>query len=201
VSWQLDEDTGFSPNDKLTNDVTPTLTFVFSKPVFGSKNDIVIADHEGVSVFPDTLLGWGTDTLVAEVTTALSRDSLYSVTLKGSGTIQDEHGTALNGGSDTVILFHLDTAGPVLVNSTWYTPDLTPELTGGVEDPDAVVNVTVAGKTYVAVNNRDGTWILPDNTVNPPLEVGTYDVPVTATDLAGNMATQEGREALVVYQP
>jgi hypothetical protein len=67
------------------------------------------------------------------------------------------------------------------------TMDTRPQLTGTVDDSAAVVRVTVAGRTYTATNNGDGTWTLADNTIRPPLVDGVHDVQVTATDVAGNV--------------
>jgi choice-of-anchor B domain-containing protein len=61
------------------------------------------------------------------------------------------------------------------------TTDTTPELTGTVNDPTAIVAVTVAGNLYAATNNGNDTWMLADNTISLPLARGTYDVLVTAT--------------------
>ena len=71
--------------------------------------------------------------------------------------------------------------------------DATPPLTGTVDDPNAEITVTVADHTYLAQNNRDGTWTLADNTISPPLGDGDYDVKATATDLARNVSHGAGR--------
>lgn len=72
---------------------------------------------------------------------------------------------------------------------TLLTNDNTPELTGTVDDPDAAIEVTVGGNSYSAINNSDGTWRLADDTISPALSDGTYDVAVTAIDLASNTGT------------
>ena len=60
------------------------------------------------------------------------------------------------------------------------TADSTPPLAGTVDDPTAAILVLLAGETYTAVNNADGSWTLPDDTISP-LAPGTYDVAVTAS--------------------
>jgi len=60
-----------------------------------------------------------------------------------------------------------------------------------VDEAMAVVRVTVAGNTYTATNNSDGTWTLADNTIRPALPDGLYDVSVSATDPAGNVTTDK----------
>ncbi|MFC7050150.1 beta strand repeat-containing protein [Emcibacter nanhaiensis] len=47
------------------------------------------------------------------------------------------------------------------------TGDQSPALHGLVDDPDAVVTVTVDGTPYIATNNGDGTWTLADDTIAP----------------------------------
>ena len=49
--------------------------------------------------------------------------------------------------------------------------------------------VTVAGSTYPATNQGNGTWTLADDTITPPLADGVYDVQATATDAVGNVGT------------
>ena len=41
-------------------------------------------------------------------------------------------------------------------------------------------SVTVAGSTYAAINNGNGTWTLLQNTISPRLQAGLYDVVVRA---------------------
>ena len=92
----------------------------------------------------------------------------------------------------------IDAAAPVVTVDTLLTNDNTPELTGTVNDPSAVISVTVAGNTYGAVNNGDGTWTLADDTISPALSDGTYDVQASATDLSGNTGTDATTDELTI---
>jgi len=92
----------------------------------------------------------------------------------------------------------VDTTAPMITVDTLLTNDPAPELTGTVNDPDAALQVTVAGTAYAAVNNVDGTWTLADDTINPALADGTYDVAARATDSAGNEGTDATTDELVV---
>ena len=76
--------------------------------------------------------------------------------------------------------------GPDVTVDMLITTDDTPQLTGTVSDPAATIEVEVAGNSYAAVNNADGTWTLPDDVIDPPLASGIYDVDVTATNAAGS---------------
>ncbi len=60
------------------------------------------------------------------------------------------------------------------------TNDSSPALSGTVSDPTAAVAVSVAGNTYTAVNNGDGTWTLADDAIST-LPDGEYDVIAQAT--------------------
>ncbi len=70
------------------------------------------------------------------------------------------------------------------------TNDTTPQLTGTVNDPDAVITLDIFDADGVKVvdgieanNNGDGTWELADGDIpDGDLVEGTYDVTVTATN-------------------
>ncbi len=93
--------------------------------------------------------------------------------------------------------YSLDKTAPVVSVGTTKTTDSTPALAGGVDDAAATVSVQVAGRTYTAQNNGDGTWTLADNTLSE-LTVGTYDVAVAATDAVGNTGLDATSNELVV---
>ncbi len=90
------------------------------------------------------------------------------------------------------------TAPNVWVDGLRNIDDNTPQLTGTVNDPDAVIVVSVDGISYPAVNNGDNTWTLADNTIFPALNDGIYDVVVSATDLAGNVRYDESISELSI---
>ncbi|WP_242101068.1 Ig-like domain-containing protein, partial [Acinetobacter baumannii] len=90
-------------------------------------------------------------------------------------------------GNDTAVVT-IDTSLPVVSLDDLTTNDTTPALTGAIDDPTATVVVNVDGIDYPATNNGDGTWTLADNTL-PALIDGPHTVAVTATDPAGNTAT------------
>ena len=90
-----------------------------------------------------------------------------------------------------------DTTPPVVTVDSLTTTDTTPALSGTVDDPTATLTVEVAGVSYDATNNGDGTWTLADNTINE-LAPGTYDVTVTATDPAGNTGSDSSTNELII---
>ena len=81
------------------------------------------------------------------------------------------------------------------------TSDPTPPLTGSVSDPDATIIIRIDGGAFLAVNLRNGRWILPDNRISPPLLDGTYDVQAAATDLAGNTGYDTTTDELTIDVP
>ena len=91
-----------------------------------------------------------------------------------------------------------DTEPPVVTVVPQVTNDSTPALTGTVDDTNAEITITVAGNTYAAVNNGNGTWTLADDTINPALADGTYDVAVTATDSASNVGVDGTTDELTI---
>lgn len=91
-----------------------------------------------------------------------------------------------------------DTNPPVVTVNNLTTDDTTPELTGAVDDTNATVEITVNGATYSAVNNGDGTWTLPNDTISPALLVAVYDVQASATDAASNVGTDGTTDELQV---
>ncbi|WP_154017748.1 Ig-like domain-containing protein, partial [Acinetobacter baumannii] len=159
-------------DDVLTNDSTPALTGTVNDPTA-----TVVVNVDGVD-YPAVNNGDGTWTL-ADNTLPTLADGPHTITV----TATDAAG---NVGNDTAVVT-IDTVAPnapVLdpINAT------DPALTGAIDDPTATVVVNVDGIDYPATNNGDGTWTLADNTL-PALIDGPHTVAVTATDPAGNTAT------------
>ncbi|HUT12474.1 MAG TPA: lamin tail domain-containing protein [Thermoguttaceae bacterium] len=91
---------------------------------------------------------------------------------------------------------------PLVTVDPLTTEDTSPPLTGTATDahPPASVIVTVNAVQYTA-DVVGGVWNLPDDTISPPLAAGTYDVVVTAVDLAGNLGSDATTGELVVIAP
>jgi Tol biopolymer transport system component len=94
--------------------------------------------------------------------------------------------------------FIVDTLPPAVTINALRTTDATPPLAGTVDDPEAVVQVTLDGQTYTAANHGDGTWTLADDLVDPPLPPGLHDAAVTATDAAGRTGQDDTENELDV---
>jgi len=87
-----------------------------------------------------------------------------------------------------------DRTAPVITVDTLLTNDITPELTGTINDSSATISVTVGGSSYTTVNNGT-TWAVDVITV---LAQGTYDVIATATDPAGNVGHDTTNNELII---
>ncbi len=124
----------------------------------------------------------------------LAENGLYRI----QATVADAAGHEDSTGYGYFLVEDALTCPPLVTVDRITTPDTTPTLHGTVDDPGARVSVEVGGQTHEAVNNGDGTWVLPDDAISPPLVYGTYDVRVTATDGLGNVGTDDTLDELVI---
>ena len=135
----------------------------------------------------------------------LTEDGAYQVEVRptlldGRGHQLDQNANGIPGEPEDGYSWTLsvDTVPPVVSVDALVTDDPAPQVTGTVDDPDATIGVTVAGNEYNAVNNGDGTWTLPAETIHPPLANGTHDVEAAATDAAGNIGHDGTSDELFV---
>ncbi|MEG3756297.1 Ig-like domain-containing protein, partial [Psychromonas arctica] len=162
----------------VTNDTSPALS--------GSIDDdtaTVIVTVNGVD-YSAVNNGDGTWSLAADILPDLAEGEVeISISASDQAGHTDTATTAIE----------VDTTAPVVTVDSAITTDNTPVITGSIDDPTAtvVVTVNVGGEEYTATNNTDGTWILVDNTL-PTLDDGETVITVTATDAAGNSATNTG---------
>ncbi|MBR9783526.1 MAG: Ig-like domain repeat protein, partial [Gammaproteobacteria bacterium] len=163
-------------NDLITNDTTPELTGTVNDP-----NAVVVVTIDG-NDYTATNNGNGTWTLADDVVATLAEGS-YPTSVSATDAAGN---TVINSG--TVVI---DTTAPTVAINDLTTNDTTPELTGTVNDPNAVVVVTIDGNDYTATNNENGTWTLADNIV-ALLAEGNYTATVTATDAVGNSDSATG---------
>lgn len=96
------------------------------------------------------------------------------------------------------IPWYVDRTPPAVTVARLVTTDHAPPLTGTIDDSTAIVCVSVAGQEYAATNAGDGTWLLEDDSFDPPLHTGVYDVQVAARDAAGNLSLDGGTDELTV---
>jgi hypothetical protein len=174
---------------QVTTDNTPKITGYISDP-----DATVLVTVDGV---PYVALnkGDGRWVLHNDIITTPIADGVYDVVAAGTNlaavTIED----------DTTNELTIDATAPIVTVDPLSTIDTDPQLTGTVDDPASVISVTVNGVVNVATNNGDGTWALADNTINPPLPVGIYDVQVMGIDALGNTGTDTTIDELLIFAP
>ncbi|MES2745556.1 MAG: BspA family leucine-rich repeat surface protein [Bdellovibrionota bacterium] len=93
-----------------------------------------------------------------------------------------------------------DTTAPTVTVNTLSTTDLTPPLSGTIDDATASISVTVNNHTYTATNNGDGTWSIADNVLYMT-GTNTYDVTARGTDSLGNFADDSTSGELTITAP
>ncbi|MDC0288839.1 Ig-like domain-containing protein, partial [Rubripirellula sp.] len=169
-------------NALLTNDTTPELTGTIDDTL---ASVTVVVDGQTVSAANN---GDGTWTVADGVLTSLA-EGVYDVQV----TAVDLAG---NVGSDgTTNELDIDLGALVVSVDSLATNDVTPTLTGSVNDNSAVVTVSVGGQSGQAVNNQDGSWSFE---VPIGLSEGVYDVSVTAVDVSSNSVNDSTTNELTI---
>lgn len=92
------------------------------------------------------------------------------------------------------INFTIDKTAPVVTVDQLSTNQKTPEITGTIDDPMAVISINVNGVDYPAVS-EDGTWTA---TITDEMADGIYEVLATATDLASNEGQDDSSNELTI---
>jgi hypothetical protein len=87
---------------------------------------------------------------------------------------------------------------PIVTINPVSTTSTSPALSGTIDDPTAVVSVTINGVTYTALNDGIGGWSLSAGIISPVLSAGTYDVIVSAVDTLGNTGSDTTTNELVI---
>ncbi|MDH5543241.1 MAG: Ig-like domain-containing protein [Nitrospinota bacterium] len=191
----------------------------------GSKAIIVDTTAPDVTVDPLTtndqrppLSGTVTDNDPDTVVTLVVNGQAKTAVNNGDGTwiLADNSLTVLPEGvydvkakaTDTVGLFandattnelDIDLTPPVVTVNSLNTKSANPELTGNVDDITAAISVKVGAQApKIATNNANGSWTLIAGSLNSDLTDGTYEVLVTALDVAGNSATDATTNELLV---
>ncbi|WP_422362249.1 Ig-like domain-containing protein [Reichenbachiella sp.] len=110
--------------------------------------------------------------------------STLNITIQAS--VDDESGNTLAApvvSSD----FTFDHTAPVPVVTPLKTALSAPALAGTIDDINATLSLTVDGGNYNPTNVGDNTWTLAASQPGMNLSEGTFNVIVSATDLAGNV--------------
>jgi hypothetical protein len=177
---------------QTTDNVSPRLTGSVDDPL-ASVSVRVVGHNFPAADFSAINHGDGTWTLPAgTIEPTLSLDGTYDVRATATD-VAGNAGTDATTGELTLDRVPVVTVDPLVTNDT------TPALSGTVDDPAATVEVRVDGVTYTGViNNGDGTWTLPDNTISTPLAETLFDVQATATDTGGKVGVDNTLRELTV---
>ena len=169
-------DTGASNTDNITSTLTPTIVdFVCTRA-----GDTLKLYDNGVLFKTIVCTSAGTYSVTMNPPLSEGTHAITYTTTTSSGNVSEpSHPLSLV----------IDTTAPTGSLTTRKTSDQTPALTGNVDDPHATITVKIGGVTYNAINNGNGTWTLPDNSIAPALAEGDHDITITFTDLAGNVYT------------
>ncbi|MGO4911547.1 Ig-like domain-containing protein [Leeuwenhoekiella sp. W20_SRS_FM14] len=171
-------------NTQITNNTTPTITGT------ADSVDNLVVDVNGVTYTEGdgNLTDNGDDTYNLVIP---SGNEISEGTYDVVATAADAAG---NSSTDTTTNeLTIDFTNPTIPTvNTQTTSDTTPTVTGTADSVDALT-VVVNSVTYIEgdgnlVDNGDNTWTLIIPAGNELIN-GVYEVLVTATDLAGNMAT------------
>ena len=167
--------------------------------------DVQITDEDE----DGTVVAWmitETDTVPDETDTGWldSRPTEYTIQSEGDGEkilyawVKDNRGLISSLSNVSQVHIILDTLAPEVAVDTLATNDNTPALTGTINEATSELTLVIASHTYHPVNQGDGTWLLAEGAITVPLADGTYDVQITAIDLAGNSVIDLTSDELIV---
>ncbi|MBO52926.1 MAG: hypothetical protein CMJ69_19355, partial [Planctomycetaceae bacterium] len=124
------------------------------------------------------------------ITTSALSEAVHSLT----ATASDDAGNI--SATSAALVVTIDTTAPSISVDSLVTNDSAPPLTGTIDDANAIISVTVNGQTVTAANGGT-TWSIADDILTT-LADATYDVSVTATDVAGNAGSDATTDELTV---
>ncbi|MGL6046739.1 MAG: Ig-like domain-containing protein, partial [Vogesella sp.] len=166
-----------------TRDTTPTITGTSNQPA-GSVITIKVTDNVGaVQNLTATVKADGTYSV--DVPTALP-DGTYTAVASSSNVLGDSTSATDNGNVDTLpppLTAQLDPASDSGTPGDGITNDTTPTIIGTGNAGDSIKVTTPTGEVLTTTVGTDGTWSV---TPTQPLPEGAANLPVVATDPAGN---------------
>ncbi|WP_421874194.1 Ig-like domain-containing protein [Marinoscillum sp.] len=159
--------------DLLTNDISPELT--------GTINDV----NASITVIAEGANYAATNN--GDSTWTLAQGSIADLS-EGVYTFEAFAIDSLGNADTTTAVITIDLTSPIITATDIYTNDISPELTGTINDVNASITVIAEGANYAATNNGDSTWTLAQGSI-ADLSEGVYTVEAIATDPTGNADT------------
>ncbi len=188
----FESDRGLYHDDNITNlnnsSFMKTLYFAAQGTIPGATVNL----YADGALWLDSAVAQGQDVLFRTDGVSVLTEGVHQITARQTlpGSLQSRDSVALS--------VTIDTLRPVVTVDSLMTANQQPALTGTVDDPNAAIGVTIGDTFYAAINNGNGTWRLPAGTIDPLAAEGTYDVAVSAIDVAGNEGTDGTRNELRV---
>ncbi len=174
-------DTGASSSDNITRRNNSSSARVLQFTVGGTPVGSTVTLYADGQLIGSAVATSLTTTMLTDGLTALSEGPhLFTAREKPAG------GTVSTASPGLTV--SIDATAPVVAVTSSTSENPSPALEGTIDDPAASVQTTVGDNTYPATSVGAGKWTLAAGTISPPLAVGTYDITVTATDIAGNSA-------------
>ncbi|WP_258099993.1 BspA family leucine-rich repeat surface protein [Marinoscillum pacificum] len=118
-------------------------------------------------------------------------DGVYDIAVTATDRAGNE---GMDNSSDELVI---DSTVPIVAIDFLSTTNLSPTLSGTIDDTGAILQITLNDQTFSAIINDDGTWLVEAGTFSD-LSEGVYDIVTTATDSAGNVATDETTNELII---
>ncbi|MCE7994007.1 MAG: Ig-like domain-containing protein [Roseivirga sp.] len=192
--------TRISPTSQQTDADELEFQIVFDEAVLNLDKDDFVANNTTAEI---TASGTGTT-----YNLKLSGGDLFNVNADISMDFANGHNVGdaagnlvadftISGTNENLFNVINDQIAPVLTVTSVLTNDQTPALNGTVDEAVGDITVTVDGQSFIATNNGNGTWTVADDLLTTLAE-GTYDIMVTATDLAGNQGTDNTTNELTI---
>lgn len=163
---------------RTTNDATPALSGTVNDPAATIKVTV------NGTMYTAANNADGTWTLANDSITPALADGAYDLDVTATDLAGNVGLDAAVGG------LVIDTSAPTgTVNPVPTGISNSPEMSGTVNDPAAIITVMINGHTFAATNNGS-SWVLPAGTISPALAPGGYTATVSFRDAAGNQSAE-----------